>query len=463
MICSPILSYGMGVESTAILARWIFDPETRVMPSGERFELKDLTVVTSQVGSEYADTKELVETYILPLLREHGIRFVQLAKRGPRREGNLPNYIVLDDSRCPERLFFEGHYTLREHMLSNGTVPTYSAIHRCSLNFKAEVIEAWMGDTFYQPAIHAFGYNASEQKRVAGSEAGILDRNLKNWKQLKKNPDIFNLPTEEIKRVFCAFGFNSQETRRAADGSAYDFPLRIGWYPLLDWDFDREKCHECLTATFGVRWTKSCCAFCPFAKLKGAAAERYAKYPETAADDLLMEFVSMSLNPRGQLFKSKSLYQTCQDNRSTAAIALFEQKRDELPLAIYQVRRLFRASDKLDKDGNPKKGNVLRSLKIPFTGTKAEVAARFKTMIGELGLTVETANGIDYGWIKRKTPGYPTAEEMYVMAPATAREKQLKSFEQGWDEHATGGMPLFAGLYCGADDFVAQACDEDVA
>src|ERR1019366_4426965 len=27
-----------------------------------------------------------------------------------------------------------------------------------------------------------------------------------------------------------------------------------------------------LTATFGVRWTKSCCAFCPFAKLKGAAA-----------------------------------------------------------------------------------------------------------------------------------------------------------------------------------------------
>lgn len=73
------------------------------------------------------------------------------------------------------------------------------------------------------------------------------------------------------------------------------------------------------------------------------------------------------------------------------------------------------------------------------------------------------ANGIDYGWIKRKTPGYPTAEEMYVMAPATAREKQLKSFEQEWDEHATGGMPLFAGLYCGADDFVAQACDEDVA
>ena len=44
---TPILSYGMGVESTGILVRWILEPATR------DFELSELIVVTAQTGQEF--------------------------------------------------------------------------------------------------------------------------------------------------------------------------------------------------------------------------------------------------------------------------------------------------------------------------------------------------------------------------------------------------------------------------
>ena len=62
---STVLSYGMGVESTAILLRWIHESETSPCP------LEQLIVVTSQVGDEYFDSGRDVENYILPLMRAH--------------------------------------------------------------------------------------------------------------------------------------------------------------------------------------------------------------------------------------------------------------------------------------------------------------------------------------------------------------------------------------------------------
>ena len=60
---SVILSYGMGVESTAILLRWVWEPHTRPC------SLEDLIVVTSQVGDEYRDTGRDVTNHVLPLMR----------------------------------------------------------------------------------------------------------------------------------------------------------------------------------------------------------------------------------------------------------------------------------------------------------------------------------------------------------------------------------------------------------
>ena len=55
---ATILSYGMGVESSAILLRWIMSPVTRPC------SLEDLIVITSQVGDEYTDTGRDVEAHM---------------------------------------------------------------------------------------------------------------------------------------------------------------------------------------------------------------------------------------------------------------------------------------------------------------------------------------------------------------------------------------------------------------
>ena len=90
-----ILNYGMGVDSTAILLRWLLEPSTR------DFDLSELLILTAQTGDEFEDTKELVEAHILPLLQQYGVRFVQVARNGASiRDG----YIVLSDSRSSQTL-----------------------------------------------------------------------------------------------------------------------------------------------------------------------------------------------------------------------------------------------------------------------------------------------------------------------------------------------------------------------
>ena len=91
-----VLNYGMGVDSTAILLRWL------EMTTAERgFPLEDLIVLAAETGDEFDETRYLVETYVLPRLREHGIRFVELARAG---EYERDGYVVLQDTRYPECL-----------------------------------------------------------------------------------------------------------------------------------------------------------------------------------------------------------------------------------------------------------------------------------------------------------------------------------------------------------------------
>ena len=159
-----ILSYGMGVESSAILARWVFEPETRPC------DLGDLVVVTAQTGDEYADTGRDVTEYILPLMRQHGIRYVQLARHGRFEAAGIT---VLEDSNSPTPVYLHGDYRLSDELRSNGTVPQFGGEHRCSLKFKAFVIETWLKHHQTGQVRHAFGYNAAEMRRVAQCESAI--------------------------------------------------------------------------------------------------------------------------------------------------------------------------------------------------------------------------------------------------------------------------------------------------
>ena len=117
----PVLSNGLGVESVAILLRWILEPETR------DFDLQDLIVITAMTGKEWSDTIAKFQRHMLPLFREHGIRFVQLGRAGHLEKDGI---VVLDDSREPQELFADGAYTLFEELQSAGTVPQFGGEHR---------------------------------------------------------------------------------------------------------------------------------------------------------------------------------------------------------------------------------------------------------------------------------------------------------------------------------------------
>ena len=124
-----VQSNGMGVESTAILLRWLHDPSSR------DFELSELTVLTAMVGDEFQETGDLMEQHVLPLLREHGVRYVQVARGG---RSDRDGVVVLDDSRAPSMVHLSGGgWSLMDELTLAGTVPQFrSGARKCSLKFK---------------------------------------------------------------------------------------------------------------------------------------------------------------------------------------------------------------------------------------------------------------------------------------------------------------------------------------
>jgi hypothetical protein len=193
-----ILFYGMRVESTSILARCVLEADTRACP------LSELLIIAAQTGNEYADTGKDVVRYILPLMRAHRIRLVQVARGGQYESYGI---VVLSDTVEPDQVYVDGAYRLSDELEHNGAVPTFSAEHRCSLKFKA--CEQWLTANLRLPARHAFGYNAAEAERVARSEAAFRER--------------------------IAFGFNRDESARVARSRRYNTPTRTAFYPLVDW------------------------------------------------------------------------------------------------------------------------------------------------------------------------------------------------------------------------------------
>src|SRR5712664_1910433 len=224
----PVFSYGMGVESTALLLRLLEEPSCR------DFDIGELIVISAQTGDEWEDTGRDVERYILPRLRQHKVRYVQVGRGGHFERDGI---FVLDDSRQPQRCIVAGHYKLSDELRAAGTVPQYGSEHRCSLKFKAFVIETWLEEFLSGTIQHTFGFNADELCSVQKSDAAIAAR--------------------------VTFGFNALEMDRVELGRTYDTPSRISHYPLVLWGWDREKCLAYIKDKLGIVWRKSACHFCP--------------------------------------------------------------------------------------------------------------------------------------------------------------------------------------------------------
>jgi hypothetical protein len=87
-----VLSYGLGVDSTALLLRWLDEPDSR------DFDLADLLVVIAMTGDEWPQTVELVERHVLPRLCEAGVTYVQLARAGAKQKDGIA---ILDETANP--------------------------------------------------------------------------------------------------------------------------------------------------------------------------------------------------------------------------------------------------------------------------------------------------------------------------------------------------------------------------
>ena len=112
-----VLSYGLGADSTAVLLRWLTEPASR------DFALDELVVITAMTGDEWAGTGTDVEQHVLPLLRRHGVRYVQVARAQLLTTKAGDGIVVLDDSRHPERVHLAGAYRLSDELTAAGTIP----------------------------------------------------------------------------------------------------------------------------------------------------------------------------------------------------------------------------------------------------------------------------------------------------------------------------------------------------
>lgn len=397
-----ILSYGLGVDSSAILLRWLEDPPSRPCP------LEDLIVITAQTGDEYADTRRDIETHILPRLRAHQVRFVQVARSGRRQEEGIT---VLDDSRAATHLHIEGHYKLSDELRAAGTVPQFAGEHICSLKFKAWVIETWLQQHVGDSSRHAFGYNAEETRRIAKSDAAFARR--------------------------IAFGFNSEEAKRVQKAVAYDNAIRQSFYPLMEWGWNRATCIDYLRQKLGVLWQKSSCVYCPFNALKPEAIDRHKNHPDQVGDALMLERVSLSLNPRGRLYRDQSLLSITDSSGNELALDRYRVKLEESQWAVYRVRRIYQAGkDKLGAISPNKKGHVLRAVEQLTPSLEAQAAAEMLNQLARGSDQTVHENGITYMYRLRCGTTFPTREEFLVALPAVVESKArhgLDWFEEKWD------------------------------
>lgn len=410
-----IQSHGMGVESQAIFERWVADPSSRPFDSWDQ-----LIVVTAQVGEEHKkDTIRDMEARTLPLMRELGVRFVELARRGHLEEDGI---VILQDTREPYKLHPDGCYKLSDELLSSGTVPQFGGEHRCAMKFKAFVIETWLAWEFRgedKPVYHVFGYNADETIRIDNSEHHIARHNADREIECDRTPIM-------------VFGFNSEEIGRIDRAKKYDGPNREGNYPLQLWGWNREKCEAYIFEQTGIRWRKSHCAFCPFcaeaSKGESNAVRRWLEDPIQAAHGLLVEYNSLCFNPRGHLYRDRAMIDVVKRLNLTEVLAKFEEKLNSVEWGFYRVRRIY-----------TKKGKAARCVELVKTGSRKEMEALINAQDGR----TEFKRGIMYIKFQDRAPDvYPTLEGFYVAAPAymiTKLRGPIERFDERWNAVKVGG------------------------
>lgn len=381
-----VLSYGLGVDSTSLLLRWLEDPSSR------DFALSDLLVVTAMTGDEWPRTGYLVEQHVLPRLAAEGVRFVQIARRSRRQADGIT---VLSDTDMPDRLHLAGDYRLSDELTAAGTIPQAGGARRCSMKFKGWVVSTYLEQHAPEAFQRAFA-------RDGGGEPGRM-----------------------------VFGFETGETARASRARTYDTPRLRSEFPLIDWGWDRADCERYIAEVTSVSdWPKSACVYCPFSLTSKAGRARtltrYDTRPDSAIEALMLERRSLALNPRGGLIAGDRLADLIAQERPAIASA-FAAAVDDAPHALYEVRRIWRPR----ADDPERVANVNRSLRVLRSGSRAD-CERALLDLADPGELVVGEDGLARLYRRRRGAELPAREHFLVVGPAGAEDRQMPNFERWW-------------------------------
>lgn len=390
-----VFSYGMGAESTAGLVEITTNPCRR--PPEIAPDFHNLIVIVAQTGDEWSVTGELVERFVLPLLRERRIRFVEVARNGPRESDGIT---VLQDTREPWRLHLDGVYRLSDEHHDSGTMPQASGHHTCAQKSKGVPLDTWraqnIGDGLFY---HMIGYNVLEQSRMA------------------------------------------KDSGYAMGGR------RMSRYLIAGWKMTRDDCVDYLTEKIeklygivGLVWPKSCCRECPYISRVGWEEQltRFKERPAEAVRHIVDEYCCLALNPRSGLYGvGKSMGSRLAADGAREVLDLAQARMAVMPWAVYRVRRRMTG---------PAKGT--RSVRRVAVGpaTKMRELLHGMARVTDVALSVNEVipgapkRGGDLDtherlWVHRRAEGvYPTAEEFYVVAPAQPVDKEPANFDDTWEE-----------------------------
>jgi hypothetical protein len=139
----------------------------------------------------------------------------------------------------------------------------------------------------------------------------------------------------------------------------------------------------------------------------------------------MLEHMSMSLNPRGTLYRDSSLIQLTVDSGNTRALDIYREALSQSEWAIYRVRRIYSAKAVKDDPIYPKKkGSAQRAVeKLEVYSTREAALSALHIQAQSDGAEIEEVRNIAYAYIERKGATYPARENFLVAAPHLVETK----------------------------------------
>lgn len=362
-----LLSYGLGKHSTAAVVELIENPSRR------DFDLDQLILVTAMTGDEWDSTRDQVTEHILPILRRHRVRYVQIARTGSRERDGIT---VLSDTDQPRRVFTEGVYKLSTEMRTSGVVPSLCGTRKCSLKMKGWVINRWIEQNLDRATLRQIiGFHAGEGYRVEREQR-----------------------------------FYTGETA----------PIE---HPLIRWGWDDAACLAHLRIRFGVEWKNSACDFCMFAGGKPEVVRRFREEPASGAKAIIIERTARAINPRITLYSRRSVEEILREDGNAEALERADRELEAAEWTLMRVQRIRYT-----------KTLVHRRTEALARGTRTEMRRRLEQEAARRRLPL-THEGNHPRLYLRKMPDlatYPTAEELVTIAPGTICDKARTNFESRW-------------------------------